>query len=398
MKKITRISVMLALCAALFPSCKEKTVIDVHEFAVKVADKGIQVCNLGDYRGVGLAEGLAELAVTTGRQDDMDRVMELMRKYGRGEVEMSPSRNFYFFDGGGLGACILAHAGVEEVKAALLPALQKQWDEQPRTTDGFIQAIRNHGNNRIFIDVIGSTGSSYMYAGQAFGNQEWLDYGAWNALGLLKLFYDSETGLFHQGRGTFQDKEYCAAHENDIDTAHWSRGNGWACKGIRCMVSGLPHDHPLYNEIAALAKKYYEGVFKYMDENGMFHQEMTDFSSYPEVSGTSYILMGLAACIREGILDEATYRPYFEKGLKGVFAYVDPDGSIGHVCTGCLTPGTGTKEDYMAKPYYYNEDHACGPFVQVLASALSLGYDKITLDKPLGWANEGDREERPAKK
>lgn len=398
MKKILILAATTAALLFAASSCKKTTTIDIHEYAVKIAEKGIQVCNLGDYRGVGLAEGLAELAVTTGREDDMNRVMEIMRKYGRGEVEMSPSRNFYFFDGGGLGACILANAGVEEVKAALLPALQRQWDEQPRTTDGFIQAARNNKNNRIFIDVIGSTGSSYMYAGQAFGNKEWQDYGAWNALGLLKLFYEPETGLFHQGRGTFSNKEYCALHENDIDTAHWSRGNGWACKGIRCMVSDLHRDHPLYKEIADFAKKYYEGVFKYMDENGMFHQEMTDFTSYPEVSGTTYILMGLAACIKAGILDEATYKPYFEKGLKGVFAYIDPDGSIGHVCTGCLTPGDGSKEAYKAKPYFYNEDHACGPMVQFLASALSLGYDKITIDGVPGSKNEGDRQEKPKKK
>ena len=378
------------LIPVLFLSCaKEKSVVNLRDLAAVVTERGIQVSDPGNYQGSIFHYGMAEYALASEDSIYTAKLVDRLLGYGRGEYEMYARRNFINFDGGGIGAYLLAFQGCDTLKAQVLENYANMWENQPRSTDGVMNAIHNQKNNRVFIDMLASVTPANLYGGLLEGNKEHIDYAVDVTLYLFDVLKDESTGLVHQARGWGEPEH--------ISEDCWSRGNGWGAVALISLMRDLPADHPRRAEVEALSASFFKSLVKFQDKKGLWHQEITDPTSYPETSGSAFILAGLGSAIEMGILPEK-YRKSFVKGLEGLLSYVDPDGSIGHTCKGCLNPGKGTKEDYKAMPYYYNEPHACGPVMFAIAQALRLGIETVTLSAPMGSANEGDRAEKPQKK
>lgn len=380
----------LASCLLVLLSCgKEKTTVDIRELAGVITERGLAVADPGNYRGIRLFAGMADYALASGDSVYLENLVERLLGYGRKEYPMYAKNNFLHFNGGGSAAFLLAFQGIDTLRAQVLESYADMWENQPRSTDGVMQAMFNQKNNRIFIDMLASVTPANLYGGLLEGDREKIDYAVDATLHVFDVLRDHSTGLVHQARG-WGDPEH-------ISEDCWSRGQGWASIALTNLMRDLPADHPRRAEVEELCASFFTSLVKFQDRKGMWHQEVTDHSSYPEASGTAFILEGLGSAIEEGIIPWKYYKN-FERGLKGLLSYIDPDGSVGHTCTGCLNPGEGTKEDYKAKPYYYNEDHAFGPVLGALAQALRLGIETIDLPAPLGSANKGDRVEKPKKK
>ncbi len=381
---------ILAACLLVLLSCgKEKTTVDIRELAGVITERGLAVADPGNYRGSVLYYGMAEYALASGDSLCLENVVDRLLAYGRGEVEISFWNNFINFECGGVGAYLLAFQGCDTLRAQVLENYARMWAEQPRSTENVMNAFHQQKNNRVFIDMLVSVTPANLYGGLLEGSQEKIDYAVDATLKLFDILRDQSTGLVHQARG-WGDPEH-------ISEDCWSRGNGWASVALMSLMKDLPADHPRRAEVEDLCASFFSSLVKFQDRKGLWHQEITDHSSYPEMSGTAFILSGLGTAVECGILPQKKYRKAFEKGLKGLFTYIDPDGSVGHTCRGCLHPGEGTKEDYKAVPYYYNEDHSFGPVMFALAQALRLGIESVEICGPLGSSNEGDREERPEK-
>ena len=385
-----RILILAACLLALLSCGKQKTTVSVRDLAAIVTERGLAVANPGDYRGSILHYGMAEYALASGDSLYFNDLVERLLAYGRGEVEMYARNNFINFDAGGIGAYLLAFQGCDTLRAQVLENYARMWAEQPRSTDNVMNAIHNQKNNRVFIDMLASVTPANLYGGLLEGDREKIDYAVDVTLYLYDILHDDATGLVHQARG-YGDPEH-------ISEDCWSRGNGWGALALMSLMKDLPADHPRRAEVEDLCASFFSSLVKFQDRKGLWHQEITDLSSYPEVSGTAFILGGLGSAIETGILPAKKYRKAFVKGLQGMLSYIDPDGSVGHTCKGCLNPGEGTKEDYKAMPYYYNEDHSFGPVRFALAQALRLGIESVEICGPLGYANEGDRVEKPVKK
>jgi unsaturated rhamnogalacturonyl hydrolase len=122
-----------------------------------------------------------------------------------------------------------------------------------------------------------------------------------------------------------------------------------------------------------------KSALKFQDDNGMWHQEMTDFDSYPESSGTGLILYALGVALELGICP-AKWRENFTRGLKGYSAYIAIDGSVHNCCIGCLSPGDGSKEAYKARKWELNDSHAFGPVGLAFAQAWKLGIKELKVE------------------
>lgn len=382
MKKIL---LSLAACA-LFVSCAEKeNVVYMHDTAVKVYQKGLEFPDnymMGTYRGSCLLHAIADLAVTNNDKADLAVAKDLIHRTYNGDIEYHG--NFYSYLNGGSATSLLYWAGESDLKEIAETGSARAWKDQTRTFDGYITS--NHVAkypNRHFIDVVFATTPFFLYEGLAEGNQEYIDLAAYETVGTLELLYDETTGLEHQGRG-WPDPE-----TRDISQDCWSRGNGWGSMGLVALLRDLPKDNKYYEDVVRIAKRFYTAVLKYQDpETGLWHQELTDPSTYTEISGSALLLAGVGQAIESGIIGKENL-PAFKKGLKGLFAYIEADGSVGQSCCGCLCPGKATKHDYAIRPYVFNEAHAFGPTVFALNQAIRLGIKKITLDQPMGYANEG---------
>lgn len=375
------------LAAATVCSCGD--VVDIHKTAVTVAEKGLSEIDLGHYYACALYNGMANLACATGDPADLERVGEILDKFATGEMKAT-FHNFMDYEIGGQASAILAcKFGRENLVPVVKEWAAKMWAEQPRTSFGVFTGINSPRLAEVdcyWIDIAATVTPFYLYAGLLEGNQEYIDYAAWIALRMAEDLYDEATGLYHQGYNHPNMEPVGFGISQDC----WSRGNGWIAMAYDALIRDYPRDGKYWEHIEKEAARFYGSVVKFQDPDGVWHQEMTDFDSYVEVSGSCLILAGLGTAIEYGLLGKE-YLPVFEKGLKGVLKYVDPDGCVGHTCMGCCVPLLGTKADFAEKHFYFNENHSFAGVEILLSQALKLGYKKVRLDAPMGSANDADR-------
>ncbi len=220
-----------------------------------------------------------------------------------------------------------------------------------------------------------------LHAGLALSNQEYVDFAVFETIGLFSILRDEQNGLLHQARG-FQG--YGTLTEDN-----WSRGNGWGAFALAILVRDLPESHPRHNEVIELARNFFMTVLKYQNEDGLWHQEMTDPNSYVETSGSGMLLYGLGIMLEKGLINRRHLKD-FKKGLSGFTSYIGTDGSVSHTCMGCLSPGNGTKEDYINHPWAYNDPHSFGPVVLAFTQAAKMGIELIAPLKQMGLYSIAD--------
>ncbi len=387
--KLRTILLIAAVCALC--SCSRGEVVDIHDVAVKVTEKGLSKIDLGNYMGTCLYHGMADLALISGEQADLDRVMPILQMFADGKFAGPLYANFIDYEVGGQATALLAWKGQSSLVDATRACAAKMWKEQPRTVTTNIMTGHSSSdywakNDAYWIDIAFTVSPFFLYAGLLEGNQEYIDYAAYEALAMCRQLYDPATDLYHQG---FRHPN--SMPELEISEDNWSRGNGWMSMALGALLRDYPHDGRYWKEIVAESRRFYSAICRIQDENGMWRQEMSNPRSYVETSGSGQLLAGLGAAIESGVLDKKEYLPCFEKGLKGLLGYIDPDGSVGHTCMGNCVPNKGYKEDFEIKHWYYNENHSFGPAVLALAQAMRLGYRKVRLDAPLGSANDPDR-------
>jgi hypothetical protein len=215
-----------------------------------------------------------------------------------------------------------------------------------------------------------------LYSGLRFGKPEYVDFAVFQTLESFRILRDEKTGLIHQGRG-FQG-------EGKISEDCWSRGNGWGAFALAILVRDLPESHPKRQEVVQLAQRFFASVLKYQDKQGLWHQEMTDPTSYIETSGSGILLYSLGIMLEKGLLNKS-YQKNLIKGLRGYLDYIRTDGSVSHTCIGNLCPGKGTKEDYKNQRWQLDDYHAFGPVVLAFTQAVKMGIEKIKPLNGLGY-------------
>lgn len=369
------------LTLSLLCSCTGKRV-DLHRLGRTVAEKGLSHTELGHYMGVSLYHAMADLALASGDRTDLKAVEDILTGIVSGEIPVVYSA-FEDYKIGGQATAMLAYYGNEGFAPVVADCADRMWREQPRTSSGIMTTEKYAPLDGYWIDIVFTVSPFFLYAGLLENNEEYIDYSARVALEMCSDLYDPDSGLYHQGYNYVN----CPGVSEDC----WSRGNGWMSMALGTLLKDYPREGRYRQPLEDECRRFYAAVCRWQNENGLWHQEMTDPGSYEETSGSGQLLAGLGAAIECGILDRGTYMPYFIKGLKGLLGYVDPDGSVGHCCRGNCVPGKGRKEDFRQIHYYYNENHSFGPVVLALAQALRLGVKSLRLESPLGSSNNPDR-------
>ncbi|OIP83990.1 MAG: hypothetical protein AUK44_03735 [Porphyromonadaceae bacterium CG2_30_38_12] len=345
-----------------------------------VFEKGLKFTELDFYAGTLMLHGMSEFSLLKGNDSLQNQVIGLYKKFSTGEIKAKGS--LYSYEAGGSGAAFLAWKGVtNQLDAQVTTAAEKMLKLQKRSPEGLMTA-NFAKDDQIFIDVAFAITPFYLYTGLKSGNQEYLNVAVNQTLELFKILKDKKTGLLHQARG-FNGV-------GSISEDNWSRGNGWGAFAIACLVRDLPESHPKRNEVVAVAQQFFTSAVRLQNKEGLWHQEMTDKSSYVETSGSGLILYGLGIMLEKNLLD-AKYLDNFKLGLRGFTSYIGSDGSVSHTCFSCLAPNKGTKSDYKLRPWVYNDHHAFGPVVLVFAQAAKMSIDKITPLRQLGLYSIADK-------
>jgi rhamnogalacturonyl hydrolase YesR len=314
-----------------------------------------------------MLHGISEFSIIPGNEDLLKNTIEIYKKFSNGEINAKGS--IISYEAGGSGAAFLAWKNVApELDQSVDGVADKMMRFQKRSPEDLMTA-NFATNDKIFIDVAFAVTPYLLYTGLKNNNPQYINMAVDETLGLFKILKDKNTGLLHQARG-FNGKA-------SISQDNWSRGNGWGAFALSILVRDLPKTHPRFNEVKALAKQFFTAAVRYQNAEGLWHQEMSDQSSYVETSGSGLILFGLGVMIEKGLLDQK-YINNFKLGLQGYTAYIGTDGSVSHTCFSCLAPNQGSKEDYKSRPWVFNDHHAFGPAILAFAQASKMGIDTIT--------------------
>lgn len=156
-----------------------------------------------------------------------------------------------------------------------------------------------------------------------------------------KYIDDAANQFFGFRKRLFMPEESIMSHVYDFkyDTktnVPWGRGNGWVVFSMTELLEKLPENHPNKNDLIEFLNTLCEGYLKLQDKDGMWHQVLNDWESYPETSCTSMFIYAFSRGVRFGWLREP------EKYVKAIYkaweaiskTSVDTDGNVYGVCRG----------------------------------------------------------------
>lgn len=207
-----------------------------------------------------------------------------------------------------------------------------------------------------------------LHAGLALERRELVDQACHQALGMVALFRDPQNGLLHQSRG------FCGPGK--ISSDHWSRGNGWGLLALAVLAEDLPTAHPRRGEARAAFADLIAACLQVQGPTGLWHQELPRHDSFVETSGSGIILYALGVAIALDLAPAGAHAA-LERGLRAYRGYIAMDGSVFHTCVGCLSPGDGSPEAYMAHRHAKDDPHAFGPVTLAFAQASVVGITSI---------------------
>jgi unsaturated rhamnogalacturonyl hydrolase len=341
-----------------------------HDLAWRAARKHLEVHGSYDhYTGIVTLHGLARLAAASGSPAVVEEVRSAFLPYARGERTFKANFPNYFC--GGNGAAYFFWKGhLPEAEAALRLHARQIMEEAPRDPEGILCHPSAPEAHKIWIDVAFAVCPFLLFSGLALREDAWIEESFQQASKMVRVFRNPENGLLHQS------KNFTGQLPGNLSEDHWSRGNGWGIYALTELACHLPSAHPRKRESVEMFRELVEACLKVQGHHGLWHQEMTETNSYVETSGSGLILYALGAGLEAGVLDPTARQP-LEKGLSALLAYISEDADIFHTCMGCLSPGRGTKLDYMAKPPRLNDPHAFGPVVLCMGQAHLLGIQKV---------------------
>lgn len=325
--------------------------------------------NYDHYTGIVTLHGLAILAAGI---DDSVLRREVLGHFGpfvRGERQWKNNHPNYLC--GGNGAAYLLWKGLlPEVAERARFYAEHFVNEAPKDPDGIVCMPAVPEMHKVWIDSAFAVTPFLLFTGLALNEEKYVEEAYQQTAKMVRLFLDPENGLLHQS------KNFRGLLPGNISEDHWSRGNGWGIYGLVELACHLPQDHPRKADSVQLFRDHAQACLAFQNEQGLWHQEMTEKDSYVETSGSGLILYALGAGLNAGVLD-SSFRTPFEKGLSGLLGYISEDLDIYHTCRGCLCPRQGTKLDYMAVAPVVNDHHAFGPVVLAMGQAHLLGIKEV---------------------
>jgi rhamnogalacturonyl hydrolase YesR len=357
-------------------NAQSKKAQSTQAIAELVLNKGLKTVDFTNYQGSLLMHGMSELGALKTDGKVLAQALDLFEQYKTKKIKAKGS--FLSYEAGGTGVAYLNYLKKSDKFSELVADYaDKMFTKQKRSSEGILTAVwANDTLDQVFIDIVFAVTPYMLYSGLAQNKPEYVDLAVFETTEMFKILADKDNGLLHQARG-FRFK-------NSISEDNWSRGNGWGAFALAALIRDLPDSHPRKKEVNELAKNFFLAVLKHQNTEGsLWHQEMTDKTSFVETSGSGLMLYGLGIAIEKGIIDKS-FMANFKRGLSGYLNYIAADGSISNATFSCLSPRRGTKMDYANHVWKYNDPHAFGPAVLAFTQAAKMGIKSVKPSKSMG--------------
>lgn len=210
-----------------------------------------------------------------------------------------------------------------------------QW-EDPRP-DGLTRQVR------FWIDDVWMIGSLQIEAYRVTGDKKYLDRAALMTIAYLEQL-QRPNGLFYHGTEA---------------PFFWGRGNGWVAAGLAEVLTELPEDHPLYQDILDGYTKMMNSLLEYQAEDGMWRQLVDVDTAWKETSCTAMFAYAMAQGVKHQILPEKKFTPSYQKAWLALTGYINSEGKLSDVCVG--TGQSKEIEFYLSRPTVTGDFHGQAP-------------------------------------
>ncbi|RUS47903.1 glycoside hydrolase family 105 protein [Cohnella sp. AR92] len=254
--------------------------------------------------------------------------------------------------------------GDERYRQALhtLVPLLKSWPTNPSG------GIWHKGRypNQMWLDGLYMAGPIAVMYGKTFGESDYFDRMAFQAILMEKRTKDPVTGLLYHGWDETREAAW-ADPASGLAPEFWGRAIGWYPVALLEMFEYMPGDHPDKAKLVEILQNLLAALPKFQDEaTGLWYQ-VVDKGDRPgnwlENSCTALYVHAIAKAVRFGYLDPE-YMNVAWKGYQGVIDTLKFDEN-GYVVIGqiCIGTGIGDYAHYIARPTSENDLHGVGAFI-----------------------------------
>jgi rhamnogalacturonyl hydrolase YesR len=139
-------------------------------------------------------------------------------------------------------------------------------------------------------------------------------------------------------------------------------------KSLEWMSAFLDRNSPESLDLLKILRDLTSAILRYQQPSGIWHQLMDDSDSYPETSGTGFIVSTLQAACLNGWIDTV---PATARGAKALEGFVTLEGTVRNGCLG--TPPLATRGDYRRLGPADDDPHATGGVLMALAGVKNPG-------------------------
>lgn len=234
-------------------------------------------------------------------------------------------------------------------------------------------------------EILAMTVPFLAWAGKISGEMRYFDEAVKQFKGYAARLYDPDARLWHPGylpgKATtgmsarwLDYRDYMssdfALEKPGVFSGCWGRGEGYALFALCELIYELPDQHEGKTELIRMREDMLEGLLAHQDPNGMWHQVLNDWGSYPETSGTGWILYAIGRALKRNTVDREKFLPAYLRGLAGITRYLAFDGSIFNGSVTCCCPGgRGTAVDFALVGWCKNESNTIAPVLLAFQQA-----------------------------
>jgi unsaturated rhamnogalacturonyl hydrolase len=255
--------------------------------------------------------------------------------------------------------------------------LRKQFDIQPRTSDGGFWHKQRY-TNQMWLDGLYMGAPFYAEYAKLFAgsNADFDDVGKQFAL-VKKHLLDAKTGLYYHGWDEKKTQSW-ANPKTGASSNFWGRALGWYAMALVDTLDYLPGNHPARKDLTGQIKNLFPALVKYQDADSGLWWQVTDQGrregNYLEATASAMFVYALAKAVNDGELSR-DYIPAIVKGYHGIVTrLIKPDGdkiSLTQCCsvaglgftTGGGRPRDGSFAYYISEPVVENDLKGVGPFI-----------------------------------
>jgi rhamnogalacturonyl hydrolase YesR len=229
-----------------------------------------------------------------------------------------------------------------------------------RLADGTLARNRPQPNT-IWLDDLFMSVPALAQMGKLTGDKKFYDDAVRQVLQFSRRMFNKEKGLYMHGWVQGMDFH---------PQFHWGRANGWAVMTMVELLDVLPKTHPGYNAVLAQLHAHINGLSRYQDGTGFWHQLLDRNDTYLETSATAIYAYAIARAINKGLIDKRAFSPVAILAWNAVATKVNDKGQVEGTCV-----GTGMGFDpafYYYRPVNVYAAHGYGPVLLAGAEVLTL--------------------------